>query len=185
MMRTFWSFRLKFFLFVQSSWFKMRLKAYFLGFQMHLESYVSDNFSRFYHILIFKCFFQWRTVYKVIKIEIFSKSEGILTCCREFGETVFFRHIFNRFHTMNDSGIIFHIWFHLGLKFLQKKKFLILDDFSKSSGASKYKNPVFCTKFGEMGFFSFPCKISLKSWKNRKNSNFWFSLSLYFSWLTE
>ena len=69
---------------------------------------------------------------------------------------------------MSDSGIIFHIWFHLGLKFLQKKKFLILDDFWKSSGASKYKNPVFCTKFGEMGFFSFPCKISLKLRKIEK-----------------
>ena len=51
----------------------MRLKAHHLGFQTHFESYVSDTFSHFYHILIFKCFFQWRTVYKVIKIEIFSK----------------------------------------------------------------------------------------------------------------
>ena len=72
---------------------------------------------------------------------------------------------------MSDSGIIFHIWFHLGLKFLQKKKFLILDDFSKSSGASKYKNPVFAQNL-EKCFFSFPCKISLKLRKNRKNSNF-------------
>ena len=51
----------------------MRLKAHHFGFQMHFESYVLDTFSYFYPILIFKCFFQWRTVYKVIKIEIFSK----------------------------------------------------------------------------------------------------------------
>ena len=49
------------------------MKAHHLGFQTHFESYISDTCSYFYHILIFKCFFQWRTVYKVIKIETFSK----------------------------------------------------------------------------------------------------------------
>ena len=64
---------MKFFLFVQPLWFKVRLKAHHLSFQTHVESYVLDTFSCLYPILIFKCFFQWRTVYKVIKTEIFSK----------------------------------------------------------------------------------------------------------------
>ena len=63
----------KFFLFVQSLWFKVRLKAHHFSFQTHFESYVLDTFSYFHSILIFKCFLQWRTVYKVIKIKIFPK----------------------------------------------------------------------------------------------------------------
>ena len=65
--------RLKIFLFKWLPWFIVRLKAYHLGFQTHFESYVFNIFSCFYPILIFKCFSQWQTVYKVIKIEIFSK----------------------------------------------------------------------------------------------------------------
>ena len=53
-------------------WFLVHLKAHYLGFQTHFESYVLNTFSCFYPILIFKCFSQWQTVYKVIKIEIFS-----------------------------------------------------------------------------------------------------------------
>ena len=57
---------------------------------------------------------------------------------------------------MSDSGIIFHLWFHLGLKFLQKKKFLILDDFSKSSGASKFMGfeDILVVPVGEFSFTS-------------------------------
>ena len=72
-MKVFWKSLINFFLFVQSLWFKVRLKANHFSFQTHFESYVLDTFSYFYSILIFKCFLQWRTVYKVIKIEIFPK----------------------------------------------------------------------------------------------------------------
>ena len=72
-MKVFWKSLINFFLFVQSLWFKVHLKAHYFSFQTHFESYVLDTFSYFYSILIFKCFLQWRTVYKVIKIEIFPK----------------------------------------------------------------------------------------------------------------
>ena len=81
---------------------------------------------------------------------------------RKWKNVFFFRHICNRFNMMHDGCIIFHIFFLLGLKFLQNKKFCIFDHFSTSYGASKSKNLGFCTKNGKTGFFSFLCKISLK-----------------------
>ena len=105
---------------------------------------------------IFEKIMKFRMI--TIKNIEFGRNSNLLQ--RKWKNVFFFRHICNRFNMMHDGCIIFHIFFLLGLKFLQNEKFSIFDHFSTSYGASKSKNVGFCTKNGK-GFFLF--HFSVKS----------------------